>query len=113
MGAQPNKLIAFQPSWAARPAQSEATKRLQSSTNWGASGAEGRRWVDHDHREATPSTHTMQRDALPMGSRETLHPSDNRHSASSAKNSDENQVAAIQRKAKPKTREQGKSNKLQ
>jgi hypothetical protein len=47
-----------------------------------------------------------------MGSRETLHPSDKRHSASSAKNSDENQVAAIQRKAKPKTREQGKTNQL-
>jgi hypothetical protein len=50
--------------------------------------------------------------ALPMGSRETLHPSDNRHSASSAKNSDENQVVAIQRKAKTKTREQGKSDQL-
>jgi hypothetical protein len=36
--------------------------------------------------------------ALPMGSRETLHPSDNRHCTSSAKNSDENQVAATQRK---------------
>jgi hypothetical protein len=47
-----------------------------------------------------------------MGSRETLPPSDNRHSASSAKNSDENQVAAIQRKAKTKTREQGKSDQL-
>ena len=32
-------------------------------------------------------------------SRKTLHPSDNRHSASSAKNSDENQVAAVQRKS--------------
>ena len=47
-----------------------------------------------------------------MGSRETLHPSDNRNSASSAKNSDENQVAAIQRKAKTKAREQGKSDQL-
>ena len=45
-------------------------------------------------------------------SRKTLHPSDNRHSASSAKNSDENQVAAVQRKAKTKTREQGKSDQL-
>ncbi len=50
--------------------------------------------------------------ALPMGSRETLHPSDNRHCTSSAKNSDENQVAATQRKAKTKTREQGKSDQL-
>jgi hypothetical protein len=50
--------------------------------------------------------------ALPMGSRKTLHPSDSRHRASSAKNSDENQVAAIQRKAKTKTREQGKSDQL-
>ena len=50
--------------------------------------------------------------ALPTGSRKTLHPSDNRHSASSAKNSDENQVAAIQRKAQTKTREQGKSDQL-
>jgi len=50
--------------------------------------------------------------ALLVASRETLHPSDNRHSASSAKNSDENQVAAIQRKAKTKTREQGKSDQL-
>ena len=50
--------------------------------------------------------------ALPMGSREMLHPSDNRHCASSAKNSDEKQVAVIQRKAKTKTREQGKSNQL-
>jgi hypothetical protein len=46
--------------------------------------------------------------ALPMGSREPLYPSDNRHCASSAKNSDENQVAATQRKAKTNTREQGK-----
>jgi len=38
-----------------------------------------------------------------------LHPSDNRHSANSAKNSDENQVAAIQRNVQPKTREQGQS----
>ena len=50
--------------------------------------------------------------ALPMGSRETLHPSDNRDCAGSAKNSDENHVAAIQRKAKTKTREQGKSDQL-
>ena len=50
--------------------------------------------------------------ALPMGSRETLDPSDNCHSARSAKNSDEKQVAVIQRKAKTKTREQGKSNQL-
>jgi hypothetical protein len=50
--------------------------------------------------------------ALPIGSRETFHSSDNRHSASSAKNSDENWVAAIQRKAKTKTREQGKSDQL-
>ena len=50
--------------------------------------------------------------ALPTGSRKTLHPPDNRHSASSAKNSDEKQVAAIHRKAKTKTREQGKSNQL-
>src|SRR5215468_3118565 len=35
------------------------------------------------------------RDVLSTGSRKTLHPSDNRHRASSAKNSDENQVAAI------------------
>jgi len=42
----------------------------------------------------------------------TLHPSDNRHSANSAKNSDENQVAATQRKAKTKTRKQGKSDQL-
>ena len=47
-----------------------------------------------------------------MGLRETLAPSDNRHSASSAKNSDEKQVAVIQRKVKTKTREQGKSNQL-
>ena len=38
--------------------------------------------------------------ALLIGSRETLHPSDNRHCASSAKNSDENHVAASQLKAK-------------
>jgi hypothetical protein len=38
--------------------------------------------------------------ALPTGSRKTLHPSDNRHCASSAKNTHENRVAAIQRKAK-------------
>ena len=44
--------------------------------------------------------------ALPMGSRKTLHPSDSRHRASSAKNSDENQVAASQRKAKTKACEQ-------
>jgi hypothetical protein len=50
--------------------------------------------------------------ALPMGSRETLDPSDNCHSARSAKNSDEKQFAVIQRKAKTKTREQGKSNQL-
>jgi hypothetical protein len=50
--------------------------------------------------------------ALPMGSWKTLHPSDNCHAASSAKNSDEKQVAVIQRKAKTKTREQGKSNQL-
>jgi hypothetical protein len=50
--------------------------------------------------------------ALPMGSRKTLHPSDSRHSANGAKNSDENQVAAVQRKAKTKTREQGKSDQL-
>jgi hypothetical protein len=50
--------------------------------------------------------------ALPMGSRKTLHSSDSRHCASSAKNSDENQVAASQRKAKTKTREQGKSDQL-
>ena len=50
--------------------------------------------------------------ALPVASRETLQRCDNRHSASSAKNSDENQVAAIQRKAKTKTREQGKSDRL-
>ena len=34
--------------------------------------------------------------ALPTGSRKTLHPPDNRHSASSAKKSDENQRAAPQ-----------------
>jgi hypothetical protein len=45
-------------------------------------------------------------------SRKTLDPSDNCHAASSAKNSDEKQVAVIQRKAKTKTREQGKSNQL-
>jgi hypothetical protein len=45
-------------------------------------------------------------------SRKTLHPSDNRHSASNAKNSDENQIAAIQRKAKTKARDQGKSDQL-
>ena len=50
--------------------------------------------------------------ALPMGSRKTLHPADNRHCASSAKNSDENQVAATQRKAKTNSREQGKSDQL-
>jgi hypothetical protein len=49
---------------------------------------------------------------LPTASRKTLHPSDNRHCVSSAKNSDENQVAAIQRKAKTNTREQGKSDQL-
>jgi hypothetical protein len=49
---------------------------------------------------------------LPTGSWKTLDPSDNCHSASSAKNSDEKQVAVIQRKAKTKTREQGKSNQL-
>jgi hypothetical protein len=41
--------------------------------------------------------------ALPTGSRKTLHPSDNRHCASSAKNTHENRVAAIQRKAKTNT----------
>jgi hypothetical protein len=51
--------------------------------------------------------------ALPTtGSWKTLHPSDNRHCASSAKNSDENQVAATQRKAKTNSREQGKSDQL-
>jgi hypothetical protein len=39
-----------------------------------------------------------------------LDPSDYGHSASSAKNSDEKQVAVIPRKAKTKTRKQGKSN---
>jgi hypothetical protein len=39
-----------------------------------------------------------------------LDPSDYCHSASSAKNSDEKQVAVIPRKAKTKTRKQGKSN---
>jgi hypothetical protein len=50
--------------------------------------------------------------ALPTGSRKTLHPSDNRHCASSAKNTHENRVAAIQRKAKTNTCEQGKSDQL-
>jgi hypothetical protein len=49
---------------------------------------------------------------LPTDSRKTLHSSDNRHCASSTRNNDENQVAAIQRKAKTKTREQGKSDQL-
>jgi hypothetical protein len=49
---------------------------------------------------------------LPTDLRKTLHPSDNRHCASSAKNSDENQVAASQRKAKTSTRERGKSDQL-
>jgi hypothetical protein len=47
-----------------------------------------------------------------IGSRKTLHPSDNRHCASGAKNSDENHVPASQRKAKTKSREQGKSDQL-
>jgi hypothetical protein len=55
--------------------------------------------LSHRTRQARIAT------PLPMGSRETVHPSDNRHSASNAKNSDENQIAAIQRKAKTKTRE--------
>jgi hypothetical protein len=50
--------------------------------------------------------------SLPTGLRKTLHPSDNRHCASSAKNSDENQVAAPQCKAKTNSREQGKSDQL-
>jgi hypothetical protein len=50
--------------------------------------------------------------ALPTGSRKTLHPSDNRHCASSAKNTHENRVAAIQRKAKTNTCEQRKSDQL-
>jgi hypothetical protein len=41
-----------------------------------------------------------------------LHPSDNCHAASSGKNSDENRVAATQRKAKTNSREQGKSDQL-
>ena len=45
-----------------------------------------------------------------MGSRKTLCPSDNRHCAGGAKNTDENHVAPSERKAKTKTREQGKSD---
>jgi len=47
-----------------------------------------------------------------MGSRKTLCPSDNRHCAGGAKNTDENHVAPSERKAKTKTREQGKSDQL-
>src|SRR6516165_3462168 len=50
--------------------------------------------------------------ALPMGSRKTLRPSDNRHCASCAKNTDENHVAASERKATTEAREQGKSDQL-
>ena len=50
--------------------------------------------------------------ALPMGSRKTLRPSDNRHCASGAKNTDENHVAASERKATTEAREQGKSDQL-
>jgi len=35
LGAQPNKLVAFQASWAARPAQSEATKLLSAASTTG------------------------------------------------------------------------------
>ena len=59
-----------------------------------------------------PQVLAQKRPPLPTGSWKTLDPSDDCHAASSAKNSDEKQVAVIQRKAKTKTREQGKSNQL-
>ena len=60
-------------------------------------------------RQGADRDRTLRVDHL---SPQTSYRLDNRHCAGAAKNSDENQVAAIQRKAKTKTREQGKSDQL-